>query len=47
VTLNFFSKNKNKITCVFIFYVGPMDVEVDSGEKVGIEHDKRVVEGHQ
>jgi hypothetical protein len=27
--------------------VGPMDVEVDSGEKVGIEHDKRVVEGHQ
>jgi hypothetical protein len=34
-------------TCIFVFYVGIMDVEVDLGEKVGNEHDKRVVEGHQ
>jgi hypothetical protein len=30
----FFKKNQKKFTCVFVFYVGPMDVEVDLGEKV-------------
>jgi hypothetical protein len=34
--MNFFSQNKSKMfICVFVFYVGTMDVEVDLGKKVG------------
>jgi hypothetical protein len=34
--INVFLKiNQKMFTCVFVFYVGLMDVEVDLGKKVG------------